>query len=82
MVEQPPMRDEVSVHLSTGMPELKEPGTALGSAVDLRVWADLVEALAVQRARAQGWDWEQIASALHTPRKRVRARYAHRTQHH
>ena len=71
----------MSVHLSTGMPELKEPGTALASAVGLRVLADQVEALAVQRARAQGWDWEQIASALHVPRKRLRARYAHRAQH-
>ena len=71
----------VSVHLSTGMPELTEPGTALASALDLRVLANQVEALAVQRARAQGWTWEQIASALHTPRKRVRARYAHRAQH-
>jgi hypothetical protein len=71
----------VSVHLSTQMPELKEPATALASAVDLRVLADQVEALAVQRARAQGWDWEQIASALHAPRKRLRATYAHRAQH-
>jgi hypothetical protein len=63
------------------MPELKEPGTALAAAVDLRVLADDVEALAVQRARAQGWDWEQIAAALHTPRKRLLARYAHRAQH-
>ena len=72
------MREGVSVHVSTGMPELKEPATALASATDLRVLADHVEALAVQRARALGWDWEQIAMALHTPRKRVRARYAHR----
>ena len=71
----------MSVHLSTGMPELKEPGTALVSAVELRVLADQVEVLAVQRARAQGWDWEQIASALHAPRKRVCARYAHHAQH-
>ena len=71
----------MSVHLSTGMPELKEPETALASAVELRVLADQVEVLAVQRARAQGWDWEQIASALHAPRKRVCARYAHRGQH-
>lgn len=70
----------VSVHLSTGMPELKEPGTALASAVELRVLADQVEVLAVQRAREQGWDWEQIASALHAPRKRVCARYAHHAQ--
>ena len=69
------------MHLSTAMPELMEPGTALASAVDLRVLADQVEALAVQRARAPGWDWEQIASALHVPRKRLRARYAHRAQH-
>jgi hypothetical protein len=71
----------VSVHLSTQMPELKEPAKALASAVDLRVLADQVEALAVQRAREQGWDWEEIASALHAPRKRLRARYAHRAQH-
>ena len=71
----------MSVHLSTGMPELKEPRTALASAVNLRVLADQVEALAVQRARARGWDWGQIASDLHVPRKRLRARYAHRAQH-
>ena len=47
-------------------------GNCLASAVDLQL-ADHVEALAVQRARAQGWDGEQIAMALHTPRKRVRA---------
>ena len=69
------------MHLSTGMPELKEPGAALASAVYLRVLADQVEALAVQRARAQGWDWEQIAGALHIPRKRVRARHIQRQQH-
>lgn len=69
------------MHLSTGMAELKEPGTALASAVDLRVLADQVEALAVRRARAQGWGWEQIASALRIPRRRLRASYAHRAQH-
>ena len=74
------MKDGVSVHLSTGMPELSEPGTALDSAVELRVLADHVEALAVQRARAQGWDWERIAVALHTSRKRVRARYGHQAR--
>jgi hypothetical protein len=36
------------------MAELKELGTALASAVDLRVLSDQVEALAVRRARAQG----------------------------
>ena len=69
------------MHLSTGMPELTEPGAALALAVDLRVLADQVETLAVQRARAQGWDWAQIAAALHIPRKRVRVRYAHRQRH-
>lgn len=71
----------MSVHQSAGMPELKEPGTALAEAVELRVLADQVEALAVQRARAQGWDWEQIAAALGTRRKRVHARYAHHAKH-
>jgi hypothetical protein len=66
------------MHLSTGLRNLAEPGPALAEAVDLRALADEVEALAVQRARAQGWDWDQIASALDTPRKQVRARHSHR----
>ena len=45
-------------YLIEGMPELKEPDTALAAAVELRVLAHQVEALAVQRARAGGWDWE------------------------
>ena len=69
------------MHLSTGLRNLAEPGPALAEAVDLRALADQVEALAVHRARAQGWDWEQIASALGTPRKQVRARHSHRARY-
>jgi hypothetical protein len=61
----------------TGLRELKEPGTALAAAVEQRALADLVQDLAVQRAREQGWDWDQIAAALGTPRKGLRHRYAH-----
>ena len=65
------------MHLSTGLPELKEPGTALAAAIEQRALADLVQDLAVRRAREQGWDWDQIAAALGTPRKGLRHRYAH-----
>lgn len=69
------------MHLSTGLRNLAEPGPALAAAVDLRALADQVEALAVHRARAQGWSWKEIAAALGTPRKQVRARHAHRARH-
>jgi len=63
----------VGVHLTTGLLELRQPGPALATAVELRLLADQVEELAVRRAREQGWSWEQIASALGTSRKRLRA---------
>jgi transcriptional regulator len=63
------------MHLTSGLRELREPGPALATAVELRLLAQQMQDLAVRRARDQGWSWEQIAAALGTSRKHLRATY-------
>ena len=48
----------------------------LRAAVALRRLAERLEELQVQRARQQGWSWQQIADVLEVTRQAVHKRYA------
>ena len=50
----------------------------LRAAVALRRLAERLEELQVERARQQGWSWQQIADVLEVTRQAVHKRYAHR----
>jgi DNA-directed RNA polymerase specialized sigma24 family protein len=50
----------------------------LRAAVALRRLAERLEELQVERARGQGWSWQQIADVLEVTRQAVHKRYAHR----
>jgi hypothetical protein len=50
----------------------------LRAAVALRRLAERLEELQVERARQQGWSWQQIADVLAVTRQAVHKRYAHR----
>ncbi|PRI12179.1 RNA polymerase subunit sigma-70 [Leucobacter massiliensis] len=46
-----------------------DPGVGLRAVRALRVLADRLETLHVERARALGWSWQQIADALGVTRQ-------------
>jgi DNA-directed RNA polymerase specialized sigma24 family protein len=50
----------------------------LRAAVALRRLAERLEELQVERARQQGWSWQQIADVLEVTRQAVHKRYARR----
>lgn len=56
----------------------QDPGTGLAAVAALRRLADELEALQVNNARAQGWSWEAIASALGVRRQSVHKKHARR----
>ncbi len=52
-----------------------DPAVGLRAVGALHRLAEQVEALAVARAREQGWSWEQIGDALGVTRQSVHAKY-------
>jgi len=55
-----------------------DPEVGLAAVVALRQLLDQLEALQVSSARARGWTWERIATALGITRQSVHKRYATR----
>lgn len=55
-----------------------DPATGLHAVGAMRELADRLEALQVQRARALGWSWQQIADALDVSRQAVHKKYGRR----
>ncbi|QGN35408.1 helix-turn-helix domain-containing protein [Microlunatus sp. Gsoil 973] len=55
-----------------------DPAAGLGGVVALRVLADQLEFLHVQRARERGWSWQEIAQALGVSRQAVHKKYGRR----
>jgi hypothetical protein len=55
-----------------------DPATALAAVAALRKLTDELEALHVRNARALGWSWEAIASALGVRRQSVHKKHARR----
>jgi hypothetical protein len=53
-----------------------DPEVGLAAVVALRQLLDQLEALQVSSARAHGWTWERIASALGITRQSVHKKYA------
>ncbi|GAB2581348.1 helix-turn-helix domain-containing protein [Streptomyces capparidis] len=52
-----------------------DPAVGLRAVSALHRLAEQVEAVAVARARQQGWSWEQIGDALGVSRQSVHAKY-------
>lgn len=52
-----------------------DPAAGLRGVVALRALADRLEFLHVQRARGQGWSWQEIAAALGISRQAVHKKY-------
>lgn len=52
-----------------------DPGVGLRAVRSLRELADRLEALQVERARALGWSWQEIADALGVTRQAVHKKH-------
>ena len=53
----------------------KDPAVGLKAVVALRRLADRLEALQVERARALGWSWQDIAGVLGVSRQAVHKKH-------
>jgi hypothetical protein len=56
----------------------RDPATGLAAVAALRRLVDELEALHVRSARARGWSWEAIASALGVRRQSAHKKHAAR----
>jgi len=56
----------------------RDPATGLAAVAALRRLMDELEALQVTNARAQGWSWQAIASALGVRRQSVHKKHSRR----
>jgi len=56
----------------------RDPATGLAAVAALRRLMNELEALQVNNARAHGWSWEAIASALGVRRQSVHKKHARR----
>jgi hypothetical protein len=56
----------------------QDPATGLAAVAAVRRLTDELEALQVSSARAQGWSWQAIASALGVRRQSVHKKHARR----
>lgn len=54
----------------------KDPAVGLRAVAALRDLLERLEALNVDNARAQGWSWQEIASALGVSRQAVHKKHA------
>jgi hypothetical protein len=54
----------------------KDPEVALAAVAALRGLVEVLEALNVENARANGWSWEAIASRLGVTKQAVHKKYA------
>ena len=58
----------------------KDPRNGLAAVVELRRFADRLEAAEVERAIRAGWTWNRIAEALGVTRQAVHKKYAKRIE--
>ena len=56
----------------------QDPEVGLAAVASLRGLVEVLEALQVERARAKGWTWEQIAALLGVTKQAVHKKYAGR----
>jgi DNA invertase Pin-like site-specific DNA recombinase len=59
----------------TAVASADHPGEGLRAIAALRRLIDRLELLHVQRARAQGWSWQEIAAALGVTKQTVHRKY-------
>jgi hypothetical protein len=55
-----------------------DPGVGLAAVASLRLLADRLEALQVQRARNLGWSWQEIADRLGVSRQAAHKKHGGR----
>jgi len=55
-----------------------DPAEGLRAVRSLRHLADRLEALQVEKARAEGWSWQAIADVLNVSRQAVHKKYGRR----
>jgi hypothetical protein len=56
----------------------QDPEVGLAAVAALRGLVEVLEALQVERARAKGWSWQQIAARLGVTKQAVHKKYAGR----
>jgi hypothetical protein len=56
----------------------KDPAIGLRAVRELRHLLEALERLHVDNARAQGWSWQDVATALHVSRQAVHEKHATR----
>ncbi len=81
-MDQTPTPDEAPGTPARGNPGLDavsaDPGVGLAAVASLRVLADRLEALQVQRARTLGWSWQEIADRLGVSRQAAHKKHGGR----
>jgi len=58
-----------------GAASSSEPAEGLEAVASLRVLLESLEELQVERARSQGWTWQQIANVLGVTKQAVHGKY-------
>ena len=56
----------------------QDPDVGLAAVAALRGLVEVLEALQVENARANGWSWQQIAARLGVTKQAVHKKYANR----
>jgi hypothetical protein len=70
------VRGEVTaVAVATGS---QDPEVGLAAVATLRGLVEVLEAVQVERARAKGWSWQEIAARLGVTKQAVHKKYAGR----
>jgi hypothetical protein len=59
-------------------PSSRDPEVGLAAVAALRGLVEVLEALQVENARANGWSWQQIAARLGVTKQAVHKKYAGR----
>lgn len=74
-MDETAVREVMTVAAATGS---RDPEVALAAVAALRGLVEVLEALNVERARALGWSWPQIAARLGVTKQAVHKKYAGR----
>ncbi|MFW6597562.1 RNA polymerase subunit sigma-70 [Propionibacteriaceae bacterium Y2011] len=64
----------IGTDLTTGV-DSNDPAEGLRAVASLRVLADRLERLHVERARSLGWSWQDIATALGVSKQAVHKKH-------
>jgi hypothetical protein len=68
--------DRTTVTKAAEATSSKDPDVGLAAVASLRALVDVLEALQVDNARANGWTWQAIAERLGVSKQAVHEKYA------